>query len=246
MYSEILDDAKIKRICRKTGNSKALIIGVWTCLLSLANDSPQRGLLIISDDIPYTLDDMEFEMGLPCEVIAQLIDEFKALGMMTGNTTFTISNWEKRQFKSDNSTERVRAYRMKRYGNVIEPDTESESESDTESDTEAAAAAGNHQNIFTLYTENFGLLTPILREKLIAIEKDYPPEWIPRAFTEAVEHNARNLSYVTAILERWKIDGPGGNVKKVVPRGKQAAEDFRTTDAGRRKYAESADNVRHR
>jgi len=113
VYSEILDDRKLKRICKKTGHSKALVIGTWTCLLALANNATPRGELSISEDIPYTIDDLEDELGLPSEIIHQLVDEFKAMGMMNGKNTLQITNWEKRQFKSDNSTERVRRFREK-------------------------------------------------------------------------------------------------------------------------------------
>jgi len=126
VYSEILDDRKLKRICKKTGHSKALVIGVWTCLLALANNATPRGELSISEDIPYTIDDLEDELGLPSEIILQLIDEFIEMGMINGRNTMSITNWEKRQFKSDNSTERVRRFRekeaeeLKRYNETLQ------------------------------------------------------------------------------------------------------------------------------
>ena len=39
-YSETLRDRKLERIARVTGQPRALIIGVWVTILSLANDSP--------------------------------------------------------------------------------------------------------------------------------------------------------------------------------------------------------------
>lgn len=63
------------------------------------------------------------------------------------------------------------------------------------------------QNIFALYEQNIGPLTPMLAEKLKDAEEDYPPEWVPEAFKIAIENNARNWAYVKAILERWKVDG---------------------------------------
>jgi len=203
----------------------------------MANDSPQRGVLVISDDIPHTLEDMEFEMGLPREVIAQLIDEFKALGMMTGNTTFAVCNWEKRQFKSDNSSERVKAYRMKRYSNVIDTEADTESDTDNRLTEPEAAAAAPPPPIFKLYTDNIGILTPIIVERLKEMEGEYPAEWIPRAFTEAVEHNGRNLKYISAILDRWKREGPGSGKISIPKAGKQTVDVFKQSDEGRRKYA---------
>lgn len=138
--NDLLTDRKIKRICKRTGQSKALVIGIWIILLCLANDSPNRGHLNIAADMPYTVDDLEDETGLPPEVLAQLLDEFRSHGMINGKTTIQISNWDKRQYKSDNVTDRVRAYRekrssetfQKRSNNVI--DTESDTESDTDTD----------------------------------------------------------------------------------------------------------------
>ncbi len=62
-------------------------------------------------------------------------------------------------------------------------------------------------NIFVLYEDNIGLVTPMLAEELAAAADDYPPAWIERAFRLAVENNARNWRYVRAILERWARDG---------------------------------------
>ncbi|MGQ9585662.1 MAG: DnaD domain-containing protein [Anaerolineae bacterium] len=68
-------------------------------------------------------------------------------------------------------------------------------------------------NIFALYEQNIGLLQPLLVEELREAEETYPPEWIEEAFRLAVRRNARNWSYVRAILERWAREGKdeGGN-----------------------------------
>ncbi|MBI3977874.1 MAG: DnaD domain protein [Chloroflexi bacterium] len=62
-------------------------------------------------------------------------------------------------------------------------------------------------NIFTLYEQNVGLLTPMIVEELQDAEQRYPPGWIAEAFREAVTRNRRNWRYVRAILERWSADG---------------------------------------
>jgi len=143
VYSEILDDQKIKRICRVTGESKALIVGVWICLLALANDSGERGRLTISDKIPYSLDDLIDETGLDEDVLKIVIDHFIELDMLTvGNNvalTYEIKNWDGRQFKSDNSSQRVKDWRAKQdetlqkhSSNIIDTESEIESEIDTD------------------------------------------------------------------------------------------------------------------
>jgi len=62
-------------------------------------------------------------------------------------------------------------------------------------------------NIFKLYEENIGPLTPLLADALKEAEQAYPPEWIAEALGEAVKNNKRNWKYVEAILRRWKEEG---------------------------------------
>ncbi|MBU0493877.1 MAG: DnaD domain protein [Chloroflexi bacterium] len=62
-------------------------------------------------------------------------------------------------------------------------------------------------NIFGLYEQNIGLLTPLIAEELAEAEDHYPPHWIEDAFREAVRANKRNWRYVAAILRRWERDG---------------------------------------
>ncbi len=62
-------------------------------------------------------------------------------------------------------------------------------------------------NIFTLYEENVGLLTPMIAEELRDAEKTYPELWIKDAIKEAVNAGKRNWRYISAILERWATEG---------------------------------------
>ncbi|MEP6776599.1 MAG: DnaD domain protein, partial [Chloroflexota bacterium] len=62
-------------------------------------------------------------------------------------------------------------------------------------------------NVYTLYEQNIGLLTPIVAEKLQDAEGHYPVEWINAAFEEAVLNNKRNWRYIERILERWTVEG---------------------------------------
>jgi len=61
--------------------------------------------------------------------------------------------------------------------------------------------------IFTLYQENIGLLTPIIAEELKEAEKIYPAGWLRDAIKEAVALNKRNWRYIQRILERWSVEG---------------------------------------
>jgi len=69
-------------------------------------------------------------------------------------------------------------------------------------------------NIFTLYERNIGPLTPLIREKLKDMEKDYPALWIEEAVGISVEQNKRSIAYIEAILKRWKQDGKGDDINQ--------------------------------
>lgn len=81
-------------------------------------------------------------------------------------------------------------------------------------------------NIFRLYEENIGALTPMMADVLKDAEQTYPAEWIAEAMQIAVERNKRNWKYVEAILKRWKEEGHAE---------KQTGRD---TQEGSRRYSE--------
>ena len=62
-------------------------------------------------------------------------------------------------------------------------------------------------NIFTLYEQNIGPLTPLIADSLRDLEQTYPAHWIEDALAIAVENNVRRLKYIEAILQRWQTDG---------------------------------------
>lgn len=62
-------------------------------------------------------------------------------------------------------------------------------------------------DLFTLYEQNIGMLTPLIAEELREAEKLYPEAWIRDAIKEAVSLNKRNIRYIVRILERWSAEG---------------------------------------
>jgi len=76
-----------------------------------------------------------------------------------------------------------------------------------QSDFEPWETGEDRPNIYSLYEQNIGILTPIVAEKIGEAEQKYPVEWIEEAITEAVSLNSRNWRYISRILERWEIEG---------------------------------------
>ncbi len=77
-------------------------------------------------------------------------------------------------------------------------------------------------DIFTLYEQNIGMLTPMIAEELLAAQKIYPEAWIGDAIKEAVSLNKHNWRYIARILEHWSAEGKDSgtyqrNPKKAEP-----------------------------
>lgn len=90
-------------------------------------------------------------------------------------------------------------------------------------------------NVFRLYEEHIGPLSPMIAETLRDAEASYPASWIEDAIRIAVENNVRRWSYVEAILSRWR------------ERGRDDRENRRDTEKDRRRYVEGefSDFIEH-
>lgn len=64
-------------------------------------------------------------------------------------------------------------------------------------------------NIFRLYEENIGPLTPLIADALKDAEETYSAEWVADTIDLAVRNNKRSWKYCEAILKRWKEEGRG-------------------------------------
>jgi DnaD/phage-associated family protein len=85
-------------------------------------------------------------------------------------------------------------------------------------------------NIFQLYEQHIGPLTPMIADTLREAEATYPADWIEEAVRLAVENNVRRWRYVEAILRRWQEEG------------RDDRKDGRDTEKDRRRYAEWEDS----
>jgi DnaD/phage-associated family protein len=101
--------------------------------------------------------------------------------------------------------------------------------------TGAPTAHSERPNIFRLYEENIGPLTPLIADALKDAEQTYSAEWIAETIALAVRNNKRSWRYCEAILKRWKEEGRGEK------------QDRRDAEKDRNKYikGEYADYIEH-
>jgi DnaD/phage-associated family protein len=91
-------------------------------------------------------------------------------------------------------------------------------------------------DIFTLYEQNVGMLTPMIAEELREAEKLYPEAWIRDAIKEAAKQGIRKWSYISAILERWATEGRGDGTYQ---------RDFKKTDSDKYTKQKYGHMVKH-
>lgn len=150
LYTDIINDRKIRRL-------PISYKWIWIIMLCLAKESPEEGKLLLSENIPVNLEDISDYAQLEIEEIKKAIEMFKKLNMVhEDGDVYIITNWNKRQYVSDNSTERVRRYReriknnetdMKRFRNVSETPPDTDSDTDTYTDTEYLFINKNKKNL---------------------------------------------------------------------------------------------------
>jgi DNA replication protein len=73
--------------------------------------------------------------------------------------------------------------------------------------TGLSAPPPERPNVFKLYEENVGPLTPMIADALKDAESTYSEAWVAEALEIAVKSNKRSWRYVEAILKRWKEEG---------------------------------------
>jgi DNA replication protein len=86
---------------------------------------------------------------------------------------------------------------------------------------QAYIETGEPTNIFTLYEQNIGMLTPLIADELRDAERLYPETWIRDAIKEAVSLNKRSWRYIAKILEHWSTEGKSNGTYR---------RDFKKTD----------------
>jgi DnaD/phage-associated family protein len=79
-------------------------------------------------------------------------------------------------------------------------------------------------NVFKLYEENIGPLTPLIADALKDAEELYSDEWVADAIELAAKNNKRNWRYCEAVLKRWKDEGRHG--KKNQQDARQGSERY--------------------
>ena len=162
----------------------------------------------------------------------------RGLKLAVAHGTFLVHGEEGpgQLFLLNTEADRRALARMKQSGEQVTADA-------VESGLATPAPIQERPNIFALYEDNIGTLSPILADQLKEAEERYPWNWIREAFEIAVVQNKRNWRYIVGILRRWGAEGKDAGKDEGKDNGKPGRH---TTKDQRQKYLEEYERRRGR
>ena len=102
--ADLLNEGKLARIAYDAGRTYAEVVGAWMLVLSMANESPWRGRLLVSAAVLASEWDVTRSWGLPPDTATAIFNAFinpdwDMLGTIDG--VITVLHWDDRQPSSD-------------------------------------------------------------------------------------------------------------------------------------------------
>ncbi len=176
LYHELLYDRKIVKIARTEQQPKSTVLGAWIGILILASESPERGHLLLTEGVPLDKDEIGDALDLHGSDLEYLLNAFINCRMLhTDGNCLIVTNWDKRQFKSDDSGERVKRYRAKQrnvsvtlHSNDHVTAPEAEAEADTETDTDKDKDEEGAPAPIAIYCDTVGQWPSPTNQEIIA------------------------------------------------------------------------------
>ena len=96
LYIDMFDKRKIKKLRRLPAGNELLLI--WVMLLATAGKCNAGGMIYITEDVPFTEEDLADELGFEVGTIKLALNAFAELGMITSEGGFiSVANWEEYQ-----------------------------------------------------------------------------------------------------------------------------------------------------
>lgn len=129
-----------------------------------------------------------------------------------------VSNIDNCQSSRESRLDKSKVNKSREDDDPLPPTTPAENLSSSSSENQEDDLPED-ENIFTLYEQEVGELTPGISELLKDAEMEYPAEWIAGAIKLAATQNKRNWSYIKGILDNCKAENhaPGDGKGKAPP-----------------------------
>lgn len=156
-YVEAFSDRKIRRL-------KPAQRWVWVAILGAARDSYDPGVLYVAPDLPMTEQELADFADVPLKEVSAALRAMESMSMITRvDGTIQVTNWDVRQFESDNVTARTRNHRERSRersndvpGNGPETETETETEQERTTSSLDAPEIGRFNEFWDTYSHKVG------------------------------------------------------------------------------------------
>ena len=198
---------------------------LWRRVIELFLLAGQEG----EDGILPDVSEIAWQLNKSKNTIVADLKSIKKTGIVDQNDdgVWFVTNFKKRN-EPINAAKRTKDYRLRgrnensddeRYESVTKRHSNSyeasqlrnqEEQKNRRTDnltTTTGSAREEIADVVAAYESEIGVLTWMVRDKLVAALEDYPKDWIIKAFEECASQNNRKWSYAEAILKRWKVDG---------------------------------------
>ena len=201
IVTNIFDNRKIKQI--ETLPDGDTIIIIWFKLLCLTGQINDKGLVYLTQEVPYTEEMLSTEFNRPLKTIQLAMRTFQSFGMIEIiDNIYHISNWE--NYQNVEGMEKIREQTRKRVAKYREkqkllPSNDTVTlrnaiDKDIDKDIDV---------VIKRYEEEIGFATPTTLTTLLSYQEDLSKEMIIKAIEIASERNKKNLSYIKGILNSW-------------------------------------------
>lgn len=220
LYPELLNDPKLMIASNTLDINFNEMVGIWIAILCIGSVSPIRGSLYVTLQKRYSNNDVASMLHISLDFCDKLIDLLLELDMfvLDENGGYNIKNWDKRQFASDNSTERVQKWRDKQKEDVtFQKRNTSVSVSVNNSSfntdylrifsgvTGMLAIPGNDENVYGAIDQLKTKYTT--EEELIEYLKPYYQRWIKTKSKDGRLYSKTNNAWLTTFAVAGEMPG---------------------------------------
>ena len=148
LWTDILDDVKMLQLSDYE-------FRMWTYLMAIASEVDS-----MSGECQLNVKSMSLRCRTQVNHLSRAIETFQNGGLITINESgfIVITNWSKRQFRSDNAYERVKKYRevtQKRNVSSAVSETVPDTDTDTDTDKRKKIKKEKYTNDFLLFYDSY-------------------------------------------------------------------------------------------
>lgn len=219
LYTEMLDDVKLARLTPAQ---------CWrfTQLILLAAECDAAGALVTGDS-RMTTEDISWRLRSDIGDMQETIDRLVEIGLLiVEDGLYIIKNFANRQGPAQEEKRKQWRERQERRRNRVngvnvtqlspvthadvtplEKSREEKSRPEQRDNNDDNGSNADFAALVRAYESDIGVITPTIAQSLEDDLKEYGLTLCVDAISEAAKNNVRKLSYIQAILKRWKTEG---------------------------------------